>query len=133
MTTTARPLGAIATILDNDALLTAGRRQFGLQYPGNDPQKLSHGPTPQMLLRVDHGEAAIVNNEGVGNVADEHSIVDVWFTYNQYELLEVSLPLNEIADTATDDKIDIAFGIRTFGDRLDSNHYRWYSRYDRTS
>ena len=55
MTTTTRPLGAIATILDNDSLLAAGRRHFEAQYPGNDPQHLQHGPTPQMLFCTGHG------------------------------------------------------------------------------
>ena len=130
MTTTTRPLGAIATILDNDSLLAAGRRHFEAQYPGNDPQHLQHGPTPQMLFCTGHGNATIVNSEGVGNIADENDTIKVWFTYG-YELLPVTLPLHEeIATTVTEERIDLAHGIRTFGIRLDSNHYRWFEQYD---
>lgn len=128
--TTTRTHGAIATILDNNALLEAGRRRFALQYPGEDPQLLSHGFTPNMLLPVNHGERAIVNSEGVGAIADEHEIVDVYFTYAHYTVIKVALTLDEIAAASTEETIDLAHGIRTFGDRLDTNHWRWYSRYD---
>lgn len=127
--TTTRPTGAIATILATESLLEAGRRQFALQYPDADPQKLNNGLSPQMMIPVNHGELAIVNREGVGTIADEHNIIDVWFSY-EYELLPVAIPTSEIANTTTDEKIDLAHGIRTFGDRLDANHWRWYSRYD---
>lgn len=128
--TTTRNLGAIATILDNDTLLEAGRRQVTLQYPGTDPQLLTHGYVPNMLIPVNHGERAIVNREGVGAIADEHDIIDVWFTYDNFSAIKVALTLDEIANTTTDQTIDLAHGIRTFGDRLDTNHWRWYSRYD---
>ncbi len=124
-----RPAGALTTVLDSEALLAAAREQLPLQYPGSDPVALRDGPLPQMLFTVDRGEAAVVNGEGVGAVADEHDIVDVWFTYG-YELIKIALTLPTIANAFTGDEIDLADGIRTFGGRLDANHYRWYTRHN---
>lgn len=124
-----RPTGALTTVLDPEALLVAAREQLRVQYPGSDPAVLRNGPLPQMLFTVDHGEAAVVNGEGVGAVADEHDIVDVWFSYG-YEWIKIALTLPTIADAFTGDEIDLADGIRTFGARLDANHYRWYARHN---
>lgn len=124
-----RPAGALATVLNAEALLAAACEQLPLQYPGSDPAALRHGPLPQMLLTVDLGDAAIVNNEGVGAVADEHGIIDVWFTYG-LELIKIALPLSTIVTAFTGEEIDLADGIRTFGARLDANHYRWHARHN---
>ena len=124
-----RKLGAIAVTLDPTILLTAARAKFAIAHPEAEPTLLNNGPLPQMLFPVNRGEAAIVNNEGVGSIADEDDNIQVTFTYG-YQWLEVTLTLDEINQAATDEKIDLADGIRTFGSRLDSNHYNWFSKYD---
>ncbi|MFJ4167792.1 hypothetical protein ACIPY5_19745 [Microbacterium sp. NPDC089698] len=124
-----RPAGALTTVLDPEALLAAAQEQLPLQYPGWDPAVLGDGPLPQMILTVDRGEAAVVNGEGVGAIADEHGIVDVWFTYG-FNLIRIALTLPTIAAAFTGEEIDLADGIRTFGGRLDANHYRWYARHN---
>lgn len=129
MTTTTRPQGAIATTLDPESLLKAGRAKYAEQCPEADASLLTNAPLPQMLIPVNRGEVAIVNGEGVGNIADENGNIEVWFAKGfQYVPLELSL--EEVAGTVTDEKIDLADGIRTFGARLDSNHYTWFRKYD---
>ena len=91
--TTTRPTGAVGIELDRETLLAAGRAQLEAQYPDRDPQKLTDGPLPQMLIPVNRGEVAIVNGEGVGCVADEHSIIDVYFGH-EYDWIKIALTLD---------------------------------------
>lgn len=82
-----------------------------------------------MMFTVNHGEIAVVNVEGVGHIADENEKVNIYFTqYMSY--IEVEIDLSELGGAVTDKEIDLADGIRTFGSRLDSNHYRWFHRYE---
>ncbi|MGO2822526.1 MAG: hypothetical protein ACTIA5_17150 [Brachybacterium tyrofermentans] len=117
-----RPAGAIATILDADVLLDSARAA----RPGSS---IDHGPRPQMLLAVNHGELAVVNREGVGCISGDDKTVGVYFDLGgMWDV--IPLPHSVIAHAATEEKVDLADGIRTFGGRLDSNHYTWFSRYD---
>ena len=127
--TTTRPTGAVGIELDRETLLAAGRAQLEAQYPDRDPQKLTDGPLPQMLIPVNRGEVAIVNGEGVGCIADEHSIIDVYFGH-EYDWIKIALTLDAVNSAATDTTIDLADGIRVFGSRLDVNHYNWYRKFD---
>lgn len=126
-----RPAGAVALVLDPEQLLERGRDAFATQYPDEAPDLLNHGPLPQMMFAVDRGNHAIVNGEGVGSVADDTDQISVHFTYGM-SIISIQLTLDAVATAVTEEKIDLRDGIRVFGDRLDSNHYRWYSRYDAT-
>ena len=130
MSTTTRRTGAIARILSAEALLEAGRKHYVEEYPDANPADLGHGPTPHMLIAVDRGLGAVVNREGVGDRFNhETETVDVYFS-NGYSVFPLALSIDEIAYAATDDLIDLAEGIRTFGARLDSNHATWFHAYD---
>ena len=126
---TTRPTGAIAKKLDAEALLALGREALLAEHPTAEAQLLSHGPQPQMMFAVDHGNAAIVNGEGVGAIADENGKIEVHFCYGM-TWTPLKLDLERIGYAATEEKIDLAEGIRTFGSRLDGNHYQWFNRYD---
>lgn len=128
MTTFTRPTGAIASVLDETALLDAARAALATERPDAAPELLGSGPTPQMLMAVDHGVPAVINREGVGALA-ENDAVDVYFEY-ALTWMPIRLNLEAVAHAATDETIDLAEGIRTFGDRLDSNHAGWHRRYD---
>lgn len=128
-TASTRRRGAIATILDHDALLNAARAVVTDQHPGAKPANLDHGPLPQMLIPVNRGEIAVINNEGVGDIATEDDTIHITFSYG-YQFITVALTTDTIATAATTQTIDLADGIRTFGSRLDANHYTWHSRYD---
>ena len=125
-----RPTGAIARVLSANALLEAGRKHYVEEYPNANPANLGHGPTPHMLIAVDRGVGAVINREGVGDRFNhETETVDVYFS-NGYSVFPLALTLDEIGYAATDELIDLAEGIRSFGARLDSNHHTWYSAYD---
>lgn len=122
-----RMTGATTTILDSEALLSAARTVLTAQDPALDLSRLSSELGPQMLFAVDGGAAAVVNVEGVGEVAEGDTIA-VYFTEG-FGVFPVALPVDAVAASATKETIDLADGIRTFGSRLDSNHRRWRSRY----
>ncbi|PPG28591.1 hypothetical protein C5E10_13440 [Pseudoclavibacter sp. RFBG4] len=127
-----RPTGAVAIKLDADILLTRARAAEAARLEDEvfDPATLTHGPGPQMLIAVDRGVAAVINGEGVGEVEQDVDRIDVWFTrYGMWETVPLSLA--DINAAATEETIDLADGIRRFGDRLDMNFFRWFSRYDR--
>ena len=129
MTTNTRTLGAVTRVLDAETLLAAARVAFTRQYPGEDAARLTHGPLPQMIFAVDRGKsAAIVNTEGVGNIENEDDTIDVCFSHCMSRIT-VTLTLEEVANAISDETIDLADGIRTFGDRLEVNFHTWRSKY----
>ena len=138
MTTTTRrdnrPTGAIARVLDPEALLAAAREVLAEQYPATDqhpaadPAQLTHGQLPQMLFSVDRNEAAIVCGEGTGYIANDDDTIKVLFSYG-FNWIPVRLTLEQVGHAVTEETIDLADGIRVFGDRLDANHFGWFRRY----
>ena len=129
MRNNSRTAGAIAIKLDPEVLLAAGREAFAELNPEADAALLTHGPLPQMLFAVDRGTGAVVNGEGVGAVADETDHIEVYFCYGM-TWTPVPMAMVKVGDAATEERIDLADGIRTFGSRLDVNHLRWFNRYD---
>ncbi|WP_271986648.1 hypothetical protein [Pseudoclavibacter terrae] len=125
-----RPTGAVAVKLDADILLNRARAAQAARDPRFVPEALTHGPRPQMLIAVDRGNAAVVNGEGVGEVEQDDDRIDVWFTHEGF-WDTVELTLEDLNEAATEETIDLADGIRRFGDRLDLNHHSWFGRYDR--
>ena len=127
-----RPTGAVAVKLDADILLARARAAEAARLDDEvfDPATLTHGPRPQMLIAVDHGTAAVINGEGRGEVDKGDNRIDVWFTHEGlWDTIE--LTLDDLNEAATEETIDLADGIRCFGDRLDMNHLTWFGRYDR--
>lgn len=127
--TNTRTLGAIAVKLDPEILLVSAREEFAGQFPEADATHLTNGPLPQMLFAVDRGNGCVVNGEGVGAIANEDDQIEVHFSYGM-TWVPVLMPMSKINDAATEERIDLAEGIRTFGSRLDVNHLRWFNRYD---
>lgn len=127
--TNTRPTGAIAVVLNPDALLERGRRAYVERYPDATPEGLQHGPLPQMLMAVHRGLPAVVNGEGLGEIATAEDRIEVHFS-NGMSWFPLELSLEHVGYAATDQTIDLADGIRTFGDRLNANHYAWYRIYD---
>jgi hypothetical protein len=125
-----RPTGATAAVLDSDILLELAREPFGKQFPNSDPSLLREGPVPQMIFAVDRGNGCVVNNEGVGSIADEDDNVKAFFSYGT-SWVEVILYLHLLNEAVTTTRIDLADGIRQGGARLDSNHWQWFNRFDK--
>ena len=120
-----RITGARALVLDNDALIALARKS--LERDGIPTEGMTHGPAPQMIFTVAEG-TAIVNNEGVGAIAEGDTIA-VYFSDN-FQWFPVDLKVADVIETAgTSETIDLADGIRTFGARLDANHANWRSRH----
>lgn len=122
-----RMTGATTTILDSKALLSAARTVLTAQDPTLDLSRLSSDLGPQMLFAVEGGAAAVVNVEGVGEVANGDTIA-VYFTEG-FGVFPVTLPVDAVAAAGSEETIDLADGIRTFGPRLDGNHRHWRGRY----
>lgn len=127
--TDGRKGGAIASTLNPEALLAAGRAAYAAEHPGADVAALvEHGPLPQMTFTADGDLVAVVNGEGVGAVSTDGTAVDVWFDIGgMWGTLPIRLSV--IAEATERETIDLADGIRHFGARLDSNHYGWRDRY----
>lgn len=127
--TDGRKGGAIASPLNPAILLDAGRTAYAERHPGADAAALvEHGPLPQMTFTADGDRVAVVNGEGVGDVSTDGATIDVWFTVGaMWDTLPI--PLSAIAEATEAETIDLADGIRHFGDRLDDNHREWRSRY----
>lgn len=126
-----RKRGAIATVLNPEVLVKLGRKVLVDQYGPEEVEsmQLGPGPTPQMMLTVDHKTAAIVNSEGVGHIEGENGKIAVELS-TPFSFFPVEIDLGDLGEAATDQEIDLADGIRTFGSRLDSNHHQWFSRYE---
>lgn len=120
-----RNRGAFATILNEDTLVAHANSLL----PNDDPLKFS-GFGRQMLLDTNDGPA-VINGEGVGNIPQKDTIA-VFLSYGM-TLTPVDLPVSVIEAAKTDEKIDLADGIRVFGARLDANHHEWYSRAKRVT
>lgn len=129
MTATTRPTGAIGYVLSSEVLLAKGRDAYVRTYPTADPSHLRPGPLPQVIIAVDRGTPAIVNSEGVGAIATEGDVIEVYFSTG-HTFFPLELTLSEVADAVSEETIDIADSIRSFGDRLNANHHRWHGRYD---
>lgn len=122
-----RTRGALAHTINHEKLLELGKQAFTPLYPDHDPARLEHGPLPQMLIVVDDLKHAVVNGEGVGKVEQEDGTVEVAFVYGM-SVLNLPINVEDALRLASADRIDLADGIRTFGDRLDTNHSIWARR-----
>lgn len=121
--------GAVASVLNSEALLAAGRAAYAEEHPGVDAAALvDHGPLPQMTFTADGDLVAVVNGEGVGGIGTDGVTVDVWFSVGgMWDTLPIRL--SAIAEATEHETIDLADGIRHFGARLDANHCLWRDRY----
>lgn len=126
--TTNRKRGAIAAVLDTDALVVATRAALTATDSTLDVSQVHvDRMAPHMLIESKDGRAAVVNVEGVGAFEDEGTVT-VWATEG-FGSFPVEVPVTAIVEAATDEEIDLADGIRTFGARLDSNHHLWWLEY----
>ena len=75
------------------------------------------------------GKVAFVNTEGVGEIADDYNLVDVWyFTSGWGQLNTIKVGRKLLVDMATEGEEDLAEWVRTFGARLDSNVRIWQGK-----
>lgn len=114
-----RQRGAIATILDDEVL-----NRYANEKAGGKPPVYQGGIFRQMFLETTQGPA-VINSDGVGLTADEGEIIV--YLSSAFGIDAVPIPLSIIEKAKTEERIDLADGIRVFGDRLDSNHYTWFS------
>jgi hypothetical protein len=75
------------------------------------------------------GKLAFINTEGVGEIADDYNLVDVWYyTSNWGQLNTIKVGRKLLVGMATDEKQDLAEWVRVFGSRLDSNVRIWQNK-----
>lgn len=70
---------------------------------------------------------AVICTEGVGWVADKDGLLPLNLYYNAWQENYFNVTPEEILSCLSDEQIDLAKFIRTFGDRLENNYYIWYS------
>lgn len=105
-----RPRGATGLRLNREKLTELVGRE--LAYADN------------VLIKVSEGYA-VVNTEGVG-MAERDRTVGV-YCLGAFEYVIVHVDVDELAQL-TEDEVDLADFIRTFGGRLNANHYTWFRR-----
>ena len=126
-----RKRGAITKVLDPEVLVKLGQKVLTEKYGQEEVEAMNigPGPTPQMIFTVASKTAAVVNGEGVGHLETENGKIAVELS-TPFSWFPVELDLGDLGEAVTDQEIDLADGIRTFGARLDSNHHQWFSRYE---
>jgi hypothetical protein len=132
-----RQRGALGYLLDSDKLTKHIRFATGSKHWDYDIE-----PYTAALVYGEGTSWAVVNDEGVGDSADDYdgtvtinyglskepdesddpNVIRVFNIFVQ----EVKLPWSVIDQCRTGEPIDLADHIRTFGYRLDNNHAIWY-------
>jgi len=130
MTRNDRQRGATGYVLDTDKLTAVLRRVTGIENA-----KAWGNP---VLVYGEGKSWAVVNTEGVGGKADDYDTpARVWWDrdrgddYFDARLSDDVVPFNDIQECVTDELVDLADHIRTFGARLDNNHAIWYGFADK--
>lgn len=126
-----RQRGALGYVLDTDKLTAVLRRVTGI-----DTAQAWGNP---VLVYGEDKSWAVVNTEGVGGKADDYdSPARVWFDrvtpegYISAQLEDELVPFDDIESCVyTNEPVDLADHIRTFGSRLDNNHAIWYGFADK--
>jgi len=72
---------------------------------------------------------ALVNTEGVGNFADDYDAKASIYSWLQGGDNTALTPLgfDQVQSALTGESMDLSEFIRTFGNRLDSNHWGWHN------
>ena len=125
-----RPHGATGYVLDTDKLTIALRNITGI----NTAQTWGN----PVLVYGEDKSWAVVNTEGVGGKADDYDKpARVWFDretpegYISVQLEDELVSFDYIQWCVTDELVDLADHIRSFGARLDNNHAIWYGFADK--
>jgi hypothetical protein len=136
-----RSKGLLVHRLDSEKLLELGLNILRLQY-GDLDQTASVEPLvlvktkDQSVWSVDpQPRLAVICGEGVGWQEDEkNGLVTFWVDFGHYgsHALAVKVHPRVIEACVTDETVDLADFIRTFGARLDSNFYTWKSAIGQT-
>ena len=107
-----RERGVEVEVLDYEKL-AAACHEYGLaapSYSGN------------AILRRRDGAAVVISYEGVANTELREGMVCVTTMFTEWQYL----PLEVAEACRTGERVDLADHIRTFGSRLDVNHWHWY-------
>lgn len=108
-----RTRGVTVELLDHDKL-TEACKTHGLARPSL---------TGNALLRNTTGEAVVLSYEGVAGKESRPGMAVVDTMSHDWEYL----PIEAVEACRTGETEDLADFIRTFGDRLNANHWHWHS------
>lgn len=108
----ARTRGIMVELLDHDKLAEACEK-----HHIGAPNYMENG----LLRRLDGGAAVVVSSEGVS--ASKITMGQVYLDTNDSQWQ--CLPLEVVEACRTGESKDLADLIRTFGQRLENNHYQW--------
>lgn len=109
-----RKQGVTVELLDYDLLAAAC-----IEHHISAPAYMENG----LLRRLDGGAAVIVSSEGVGSRK-----ITLGMVYLDTDAFKWQcLPLAAVEACRTGVNEDLSTHIRTFGSRLDGNHYEWFT------
>ena len=120
-----RPRGAIGYPLDSAVLARKLREVINPDTPLDNWHALK-----AVLVYGDEKSWAVVNTEGVGSYAEDYDgSADVWHTYAHGRMYCEKLAFTDVHEALDVNAapVDLADFIRSFGDRLDSNHSLWFN------
>lgn len=118
-----RPRGLLVEKIDPDHLLEWVRENVDAPKP-----ELFAMPFHHYLIEIPHTLYAVVNDEGVGNEMKDLALPIMFARSPMGQFDRVAVPLKRLRSMRTGEMVDLADAIRVFGDRLDGNHWLWYSK-----
>ena len=132
-----RPRGAMVTTIETDVLSSIVRRALVVTHGLSEEQVQPIKVWKQYLATHWDDEkgyevVSLINEEGVGYTSDEMGRVTVLYHSNEFGASGwIDIHRRVVEKCLTKEVVDLADVIRTFGDRLENNHYLWYSRLTR--
>ena len=108
-----RKRGVTVELLDYELLVLACRKN-GISVPSY----MANG----ILRRLDGGAAVIISSEGVASTKIQMGMI--YLDTESWDGPEY-LPIDDVEECRTGETKDLADHIRTFGSRLDVNHWDW--------
>ena len=128
MTLGNRATGYPVRVVDRSKLDAVIRDRVVNVHGGTEEDAMRYGAGSAVLVKTDKGVAYICT-EGVGWWADEDGTIEVEF-HSGMHIGYTAIPLEDVVACVSDQTVELADFIRTFGDRLDSNFWLWARKID---
>lgn len=132
-TTTTRQRGVTLRLLDLQALSERALATWQAARPDSAYTSMEPGFAPYAVAEHD-GVLYVICNEGVGWTVTEDSPLEVDLygksedSFSMLPNLTATLSVDDVRTLITEEEVDLADHVRSFGSRLESNFAMWYRR-----